>query len=209
MEHIVLLGDSVFDNKVYVGLEPSVSEHLLAMIPSGWNATLCAVDGDTTQGIARHVEGAPMSATYLFVSVGGNDALMNLNMLSDLTESGPALLETLSQVAAGFRSDYRRAIDAALALEKPVCVCTIYNGNLEPSIAPAARAAVAVFNDVIYATANEKHLGVIELRSICHQASDYANPIEPSASGGYKIAKAIYEQVSRTQRDQSDVAARE
>jgi hypothetical protein len=47
------------------------------------------------------------------------------------------------------------------------------------------------FNDVILRTAFQWHLPVIDLRLICTEASDYANPIEPSGSGGAKIARAI------------------
>ena len=32
---------------------------------------------------------------------------------------------------------------------------------------------------------------MIELRSICTQQADYANPIEPSSVGGEKIARVI------------------
>jgi hypothetical protein len=197
MEHIVLLGDSVFDNKSYVGMDPSVIEHLTGMIPSDWSATLCAVDGDTTSGISDQVSRVPASATFLFVSVGGNDALMNIHLLSEMTRPGPVLLGELSKIADGFDKNYDEAIASVCRLEKPVVLCTIYNGNLEPQIASAAKAAAAVFNDKIYSVANERNLGVIDLRKICDQPEDYANPIEPSGRGGYKIAKAIHEQVIR------------
>jgi hypothetical protein len=32
---------------------------------------------------------------------------------------------------------------------------------------------------------------VIELRLVCSEPEDYANPIEPSVQGGAKIARAI------------------
>jgi hypothetical protein len=197
MKHLVLLGDSVFDNKTYVGSEPSVIEHLRNLIPTGWAATLCAVDGDTTTGIRRQVRTVPTTATDLFLSVGGNDALMHIHLLSEMSTPGPLLLKEISRIAEEFRESYGYAINSICRLNKPTCVCTIYNGNLEPSIAPAAKTAVAVFNDMIYSAANERELAVIELRGICNEASDYANPIEPSGSGGLKIAKAIYEKATR------------
>src|SRR3954452_23575611 len=43
--HVVLLGDSIFDNDAYTGSEPDVVQHLRSMLPTGWSATLCAVDG--------------------------------------------------------------------------------------------------------------------------------------------------------------------
>jgi hypothetical protein len=51
--------------------------------------------------------------------------------------------------------------------------------------------ALIVFNDVILRVAIEHRLRAIDLRLICTQAADYANPIEPSRSGGRKIAQAI------------------
>jgi len=48
-----------------------------------------------------------------------------------------------------------------------------------------------MFNDVILRVALERAIDVIDLRLVCTVASDYANPIEPSGSGGKKIADAI------------------
>jgi len=70
-------------------------------------------------------------------------------------------------------------------------VCTIYNGNLPRDQAPAARMGLMMFNDAILRVAFEARLDVIDLRSVCSEPSDYANPIEPSDSGGAKIARAI------------------
>src|SRR3712207_7657631 len=45
MPHVVLLGDSIFDNKSYVGGGPDVIAQVRDDLPPGWKATLCAVDG--------------------------------------------------------------------------------------------------------------------------------------------------------------------
>jgi len=192
-QHIALLGDSVFDNKVYVAPAPPVIEHLKKLIPTPWKATLCAVDGHTTVDIRGQIPKVPADASHLFVSVGGNDALRYLNLLSDLTKPGPILLRELSKAAQAFRANYAAAVAQVHGLSKPTWLCTIYNGNLGPELAEAAACAVAVFNDAIYSVAHERHLPVIELRNVCNQPSDYANPIEPSSNGGQKIARAISE----------------
>ena len=54
-----------------------------------------------------------------------------------------------------------------------------------------------MFNDVILRVAAEHHASIIDLRLVCNEAADYANPIEPSALGGEKIARAIAEFVER------------
>jgi len=70
-------------------------------------------------------------------------------------------------------------------------VLTVYNGNLDASEAPLARVALTMFKDVILRVAFERGLAVIDPRFVCREPADYANAIEPSASGGRKIADAI------------------
>jgi hypothetical protein len=48
--HIVLLGDSIFDNGAYVSGGPDVVAQLRSRLPQGWEATLLAVDGAVTVG---------------------------------------------------------------------------------------------------------------------------------------------------------------
>ncbi len=54
-----------------------------------------------------------------------------------------------------------------------------------------ARVALMMFNDVILRVAVEHHASIIDLRLVCNEVADYANPIEPSGPGGRKIAKTI------------------
>src|SRR4051812_3797588 len=42
MGHVVLLGDSIFDNAAYVGGRPAVIDQVRAGLPDGWHATLNA-----------------------------------------------------------------------------------------------------------------------------------------------------------------------
>jgi hypothetical protein len=195
MPHIVLLGDSIFDNGVYVGSEPDVATQLKQLAPADWKITLCAVDGDKTDEVVRQLLNVPEGASHLILSVGGNDALGHSHLLSDTTTPGMQILEYLDSVTHGFESSYRKLIKKILNLGLPLAVFTIYNGNLEPPFTKAARAAVAVFNDKIYQVAGEHAVPVLELRRICTEPSDYANPIEPSSFGGKKIAASILRHV--------------
>jgi hypothetical protein len=52
-------------------------------------------------------------------------------------------------------------------------------------------AGLALFNDVITREAFKRRLPVIDLRLVCSEDTDFANPIEPSVTGGRKIAAAI------------------
>jgi hypothetical protein len=48
-----------------------------------------------------------------------------------------------------------------------------------------------MFDDVIQLEARRRSFKVLELRTLFTNHADYANPIEPSAIGGAKLAKAI------------------
>jgi hypothetical protein len=75
MPHVVLLGDSIFDNAAYVRGGPDVVRQLREMLPAGWSATLLAVDGAVTRSVPAQIARLPADATHLVLSVGGNDAL--------------------------------------------------------------------------------------------------------------------------------------
>lgn len=77
MSHIVLLGDSILDNRAYTEGGPDVVSQVQELLPLGSHATLLAVDGSTTEDIPSQVQHIPSDATHLVLSVGGNDAIMN------------------------------------------------------------------------------------------------------------------------------------
>jgi GDSL-like lipase/acylhydrolase family protein len=192
MGHIVLLGDSIFDNAAYTRGEPDVVRHLCGMLPEGWKATLLAVDGAITARLKPQLERLPDDATHLVVSIGGNDVLGQIDMLSLPARSTAEALAIFAERVGRFEADYRCAIEPVIGLGPPVTLCTIYNGDLqEPTYATAARVALTLFNDVIVRVALEHGTGLIDLRLVCTERSDYANPIEPSGSGGRKIATRI------------------
>lgn len=192
MSHIVLAGDSIFDNASYTRGEPDVVSHLRTMLPEGWKATLVAIDGATTRGMASQLRNLPDDANDLVVSIGGNDALSHLDLLNTAVGSTAEALELFSARLEDFEHDYRTAVLPLQKAHQRVTLCTIYNGWFpDAKERTHARTALAMFNDVILRTAIEAKFGVIELRHICTGAADYANPIEPSGSGGRKIAEAI------------------
>ncbi|HEU4782925.1 MAG TPA: hypothetical protein VFS83_06270 [Ktedonobacterales bacterium] len=67
-----------------------------------------------------------------------------------------------------------------------------HNGNFpDAAYQRLATFGVTSWDDTILRCAIERGLPVLDLRLICADAADYANPIEPSARGGDKIAAAI------------------
>jgi hypothetical protein len=194
MGHVVLLGDSIFDNKVYVGDGPAVIDQMEEAVPSGWQATLCAVDGHTTREVASQFDRIPADATHLVLSLGGNDALGHTDLLGLERSSAVAMLLKFADAAESFRRRYRAVVDALLSRGLPLTVCTIYEGNMDdPTAQRVAATALCIFNDQILRVALEKGLRVLDLRLICTEPADYANPIEPSSVGGAKIVAAICE----------------
>jgi hypothetical protein len=192
MIHVVLLGDSVFDNASYVPGGPSVLDWLRRSLPRDSRATLLAVDGACVANVSRQLARVPAEATHLIVSVGGNDALECAALvLHELAESYREVLSRLAEVRAEFARQYRRMVAEVAALEKPMALCTIYDAV--PGLEEAERAGLCLFNDVILREAVCRRLPVIDLRAMCNEPSDFAaiSPIEPSARGGAKIARAV------------------
>jgi hypothetical protein len=189
--HVVLLGDSIFDNAAYTRGAPDVVTHLRTVLPHSWKATLCAVDGATIGGLQAQLARVPVAATHLVIAIGGNDALQNSDLLSLRVASSAEALEIFGRRIAAFERAYRAAIEQAMSLGRRTAISTVYNGALEPERATIARVGLALFNDVILRTAVDLRLDALELRSICTEPGDYANPIEPSSQGGLKIARAI------------------
>jgi hypothetical protein len=207
MPHVVLLGDSIFDNAAYVPGGPSVLDHLRRHLLQSWRATLLAVDGAVTEDVARQLRGLPHSATHLVVSTGGNDALGARSwILHEPADSVAEVLIALNAIRESFQATYRAMLDRLQALHKPVAVCTIYDAI--PGLSPAERAGLALFNEVILREASRAIVPVIDLRLACNDPDDFSplSPIEPSASGGGKIARLIRRVVA--EQDVSNLAAR-
>jgi hypothetical protein len=193
MTHVVLLGDSIFDNGAYVRRgEPDVVKQVQARLPQGWKATLCAVDGAVTTGVERQMERVPPDASHLVVSVGGNDALRNSGILREQARSVAEVIGKFAAVQDEFARSYRAMLDKVLDRRLPTALCTIYDARFpDPQEQRLVVTALSIFNDVITREAFTRRLPLIDLRLICNEPDDYANPIEPSAKGGDKIAGVI------------------
>jgi len=83
-------------------------------------------------------------------------------------------------------------LDAVVAKGVPVAVCTIYDARFpDPKQRRRASLGLTVFNDCVTREAAARGLALIDLRLILTGDEDLANAIEPSVSGGAKIANAI------------------
>jgi hypothetical protein len=160
---------------------------------------LKAIDGSTTRDLQEQLTTVLPGTTHLCLSIGGNDLIEQFDLLDTPVQSSAEALLLVSQASLEFRKNYRRVLQECMAMSLPLVVCTIYNCNF-PTIAQqrTVEVALAVFNSEIITAALDYGLGVIELRRVCTEPEDYANPIEPSVIGGRKIAQVIIRSVLNT-----------
>ena len=191
MPHVVLLGDSIFDNAAYVEVGGAVIDQLRQRLPTGWQATLLARDGSVVLDVGRQLAYVPSDATHLIISCGGNDALGQVGLLQQPVSTVFGALQHLVAMQSVFAADYRWMMQRASAQKAALAVCTIYDAM--PRLEQEVRAALALFNDVISRAAVESAVPILDLRVLCNEVNDYApiSPIEPSRQGSEKIAEAI------------------
>lgn len=192
MPHLVLLGDSVFDNGPYVPANGTTADHARRRLgPAGWQVTLAARDGAYTTDVVRQLSMMPTGATHLFVSAGGNDALGAALVLTEPAATVGDALEQLAQHIDHFRESYRAMVRVLLSARLPVGVCTVYDAV--PELGPAERTALGLFNDVIVREATAAGLTVLDLRRVCDLPGHFSerSSIEPSVAGSQRIAEGL------------------
>jgi len=193
MNHLVLVGDSIFDNASYVDQNEAVIDQLLNKLNQHHNATLLAVDGDVTSDVNIQLKKLPKDTTHLFISCGGNDALHIANILNESAKSVGEVMDRFTQIKHDFQMRYRSMLLASKKQVNNITICTVYNSV--PDIEQRAITALAMFNEVILMEAFSVGAAVIDLRIVCNEVEDYSvvSPIEPSKQGGHKISDLIIE----------------
>jgi hypothetical protein len=137
--HVVLLGDSTFDNAAYTDGGPDVASQLRQRL--GDRVTLLAVDGAVTWDVPRQLEGLPEDATHLALSVGGNDALMRQSILGARVRRMDRALNTMMDVIDEFEASYRSALEAVVEACRPSGGVDSSRRGIEPSAEAGANPA--------------------------------------------------------------------
>jgi hypothetical protein len=189
--HVILAGDSIFDNATYVPGEPCLTDQLRALVGDGSSVSMIAVDGDYASDVSRQVRSLPEGATHILVSAGGNDALTHSHKLGYDYLTSEDLFKEWADIQAEFRREYQQMLEAVLALQLHTAICTIYDAV--PVVGPVEVTALSLFNDVITTEGITRGIPIVDLRRVCVESGDYSpiSPIEPSSQGGEKIASAI------------------
>lgn len=173
--HKGLVGDSIFDNEAYVEGGRSVVEHLQDLLRDEIDVTLLAIDGSFANEVPQQLERQRgPNVARIIKQLGGAKHLLNL----------------LAALQGKFRLNYREALGALEKSSLPVAAPAVYDSI--PNLCTRYLTAVSLFNDVIIQDAAKRGLLVIDLRAISPEASEYSpvSPIEPSDSGGRKVAAA-------------------
>jgi len=192
MSHLVLLGDSTLDNAAYVGAGDDVTSLVRAALPAHWTVTLLAIDGSLAADVAKQLAKIPPTATHLLVSVGGNDAILEVGILEEHAGSVAVALGKLARVRDRFARTYTKMLDTVCGVGLPTAFATIYSGDApDAEFQERADIALTALNDCITREACTRGLPIVDLRVIFDHSEDYANPIEPGAGGGKKLARAI------------------
>ena len=204
-KELVLLGDSIIDNKTYVlDGEKSVLEHIQSK--TDMKTVQLALDGATTDDVLdNQLNNISSEASHIVLSVGGNDLLNEIGFLmEDFKYTPNQVLKRCHSLIAPITQKYESIVSQLQTTSRAnLLLCTVYEGDLEGSaiyddIAISSRAMLSLFNDSIYKTHNKFRTGVLELRNIFIEKEDYANPIEPSHQGGEKLATKLVEWVDAT-----------
>ena len=211
MKHIILAGDSVFDNRSYVkDGEPDVRDQLAHLLADGDRVTLIAEDGGINEDLSKQLDNIPKDATHLFISTGGNDALMHIDSFSESVSTIGDALDSFNEMVQEFEKEYIKMLTNTIKYGLKTTLCTIYNpcfdhDNIDrikymfppntnfKKLQRRSTTALPLFNNIIFQEAFNFGLPLMDLRLIFNDKADYSNPIEPSVVGGIKMAKIIKE----------------
>lgn len=189
--HIVLAGDSTIDNATYVAPGQDVTT-LLRGLAGEARITSIACDGGLVEQTIDRLSWVPADATHLFLSVGGNDALLEIDMLQRPARSVGEALAAMKPTLDRFRQDYARLLATVARRRLSVAVASVYAPWFEDAGRRlAVEMALPLFNEAILAECFRYGCSLIDLRLLFDRPGDFSHEIEPSAEGGAKLAAAV------------------
>ena len=157
---ILLLGDSIIDNKSYVlDGELDVTAHLKKLYSDQPDVFIInnAVDGDTMYNIEyNHLDTPEVEeASHIIVSIGGNDLLHNISFLQTTSELSKVMgkdarigkwgvkelnpsrnrvfEETYFEIIKPFTKQYETIVANLSSHRANLLLCTVYEGDLADS----------------------------------------------------------------------------
>ena len=178
VDTILLLGDSILDNSYYVSPGKSVYDYIKRNVPKSTVIKNLARDGAIISEVeTSQLYGIPITynkpTTALVLSVGGNDFLSG-NAI-DLVK--PQYKELLQHV----RSQFNKAKIYLVNLYRP----------LDPSL-QLYGTIISMWNSFLEQLVKENLAdAIVPISNVILEPTDLVHKIEPSNTGGEKIAKTI------------------
>lgn len=184
-KNIILMGDSILKNNLYVkngkAVEDIVREktNKPTIVLAQNNSTITDV---YTQLESLHIN-SNVSSNTIFLSTGGNDILSNF-VNNDPDESQEHVLSTIFKAYKRLVKTIRTKMnDANLIL-----LDIYYPKNLQYT---QYHPIIKEWNKMLYDFANENSLHVMKISTLLNDPNDFTLSIEPSDKGGEKIADQI------------------
>jgi hypothetical protein len=185
--NIVLLGDSILDNQLYVSSEKSVVK-LIEERNSG--ETYCyARDGAKIANVFKQIDFIPRGLNAsIFLSVGGNDILSHFDQCEECFNNKN--VDDFLDSTFTLYKDLVKSIGVRFSNNK-IYLLDIYYPDSEQY--RRYYPIVTKWNEMLYAfAATEKNVAnVIRISDLLTRDDDFSSDIEPSSKGGYKIAGGI------------------
>ena len=180
--HIVLLGDSIFQNNNYVPKSKSV-EYLLKeklSIPS----LVLAQDNAIIYDIPKQYNSMPLNlnakTTNLYISIGGNDLL---NLYEHNNTNNSKLFNMVWEI-------YKKTILMLLDSTQCNIILTDIYFITDPNYSKYIP-MIKKWNSNLYQFADQHKLNVFKISKILTQPKDFTNSIEPSVIGGNKMVNSF------------------
>ena len=194
---VLAIGDSVFDNGVYLSKRELSTTALLRerLAPLDLDLETRAVDGAMVADAVAQLPEAGEDYHAIVISAGGNDMLTAAMGLMDVQSLSLRDVGDLCVKVEWMASQYRMLVEMACEITSEVICLGVYNpiGHKPNWFAQTnvAHTLNRMTNDAISAAARKAGADYLDLREVCLHPDQFTNVIEPSEQGGADIATAI------------------
>ena len=180
--YVVLLGDSIFKNNSYVGVEESV-EYILN---NKMDSLVLAKDDSVIKDVIPQYKKMPKelnnSNTYLFVSIGGNDLLNKYHYLSNDIENMSPFDDIWNE--------YKKTL-LELKFETDCTLVLVDLYYVKDSDYLKYHKLIKKWNDNLDKFCHEKEILLYKISNVVNDKTHFVNSIEPSKLGSEIIVENI------------------